>query len=91
MWNTIYEIIAVSCVTLLFINAEPMILLKRWMGFREEDICGVYKVRDFFTKLLYCCMCSGFWIGLVFTQNFYQAVIISIISEFIDRKLKSTV
>jgi hypothetical protein len=64
-----------------------MILLKRQMGFKEE-IIGTNPLRDFFTKLLYCCMCSGLWIGLIFTLSFAQAVIISIVSELIDRKIK---
>lgn len=88
MWDIFYSIIWVSCLTLLFVNAEPMILIKRWMGFKEE-LMGSNPLRDYFTKLLYCCMCSGFFIGLVFTQNFQLACIISIVSELIDRKLKS--
>ena len=91
MWDTIYQLIWVSCLTILFINAEPIILFKRWLGFREEDICGVYPVKDFFTKLLYCAMCSGFWIGLIFTLNLPQAFIISILSELIDKKIKSSI
>ena len=87
MWDIIYQIIWISCMSVLFVNAEPMILLKRQMGFKEE-IIGTNPLRDFFTKLLYCCMCSGLWIGLIFTLSFTQAVIISIVSELIDRKIK---
>ena len=67
------------------------------MGFKEEEVGRVTcngrpknPIRDFFTKLLYCCMCSGFWIGLIFTLNFPQAVIISILSEVLDKKIKSS-
>lgn len=88
MLDIIYQVIWISCMSVLFINAEPMILIKRWMGFKEEEM-GKNPLRDFFTKLLYCGKCSGFWLGLIFTQNFCQAVIISIVSELIDRKLKS--
>jgi len=75
-------------MSVLFINAEPMILIKRWMGFKEEEI-GKNPLRDFFTKLLYCAMCSSFWIALIFTQNFQLTVIISIVSEVIDKIIKS--
>ncbi len=89
MLDIIYQVIWISCMTVLFINAEPMILIKRWMGFKEEEM-GKNPLRDFFTKMLYCSKCSGFWLGLIFTLNFPQAVIISIVSELIDRRLKSS-
>ena len=88
MWELLYSVIWVSCLTLLFVNAEPMILIKRWMGFKEEEM-GKNPLRDFFTKLLYCEQCSGFWIGWIFTQNFQLAVIISIVSGIIGKFTKS--
>lgn len=74
-------------MSVLFINAEPMILIKRWMGFKEEEM-GKNPLRDFFTKLLYCEQCSGFWIALVFTQNFQVSCIISIVSGIIGKFIK---
>lgn len=88
MWcDTIYNIIWMSCLSVLFVVAEPIIMMKRNLGFREEDICGVQPVRDFFTKLLYCAMCSGFWIGLILSFDPQKAVIVSILSELIYRKI----
>jgi len=76
-----------SCLSVLFVVAEPIIMMKRYLGFREEDICGVYPIRDFFTRLLYCAMCSGFWIALLFTFNISTAVIVSILAEYIHKKI----
>lgn len=80
-------IVVLACVTHLFVVAEPIILIKRFMGFKEEEI-GKNKVRDFFTKMLYCNLCSGFWIGLLFTLNPLEAVMISVIAEIIHKILR---
>ena len=80
-------IVVLACVTHLFVVAEPIILIKRFMGFKEEEM-GNNKVRDFFTKMLYCNLCSGFWIGLVFTLKPLAAVLISVISEIIHKILR---
>lgn len=80
-------IVVLACVSHLFVVAEPMIYIKRYMGFKEEEI-GNNKVRDFFTKMLYCNLCSGFWIGLLFTLNPLEAVIISVMAELIHKILR---
>lgn len=81
-----YDIIWISCLSVLFVVAEPSILIKRWLGFKEEEM-GKSKVKDFFTKLLYCAMCSGTWIGLILTMDISKAVIIGIVSELIYKKI----
>lgn len=83
MFELIYQIIWISCMSVLFVNAEPMILIKRWMGLKEEEM-GKNPLRDFFTKLLYCVQCSSFWIAWIFTQNFQLACTISIVATIID-------
>ena len=36
-------------------------------------------------KLINCSMCSGFWIGLIYYQNFLLACIVSISAELFQR------
>ena len=81
-------IVVLACVTHLFVVAEPMILIKRKLGFKEEDIKGINKTKDFFVKMIYCNLCSGFWIGLLFTFNPLEAVIISVMAELIHKILR---
>lgn len=38
-------------------------------------------------KLINCSMCSGFWIGLAYYQNFLMACIVSISAEIFSRLL----
>ena len=83
----IWTILWISCLGILSVHAEPAILFKRWLGFREEDICGVYKFHDFITKLLYCTMCSSFWIALIITWSLPMACVISIVANIIDKRL----
>lgn len=87
MFEMIFEIASIACLSVLFVIAEPMILIKRNMGFKEENI-GSLKIKDIFTKLLYCSLCSGFWIGLIYTHNIFMACIISVLAEYIDKKLR---
>lgn len=85
--DAILQIIGFSCISYLFVVATPMVLLKRWIGFRDEDMMEYGKVKRFFHELLYCSMCSGFWIGLVATQEPYIAAIISVGAELLHRQL----
>jgi hypothetical protein len=38
-------------------------------------------------KLINCSMCTGFWVGLAYYQNFLMACIVSIASEIFTRLL----
>lgn len=76
----ILEIISWSCITLLWINSEPTAMLRYYL-FKDAD--------NFIIRLLNCAMCSGFWIGLIFTFDIQLAAIISILSEFLNRYLNS--
>lgn len=63
---TIIHIIAISCIGYLFINAEPSILLKRILGFKEEKYDDYSKIKQFIHRLITCEICSTFWIGIIF-------------------------
>jgi hypothetical protein len=59
---------SIICVgfTLLFVNSEPMILLKRLIGLKEERI-GLNTYYDFICKLVYCNWCSSIYISFILT------------------------
>ena len=82
------KIIGLSCMTYLFVNSEPLILIKRGLGFKEEEYYDYGKIKGFIYRLITCCLCSGFWIGLIFTLNIYEACVIAIISELINKILQ---
>lgn len=75
MW---FEIIGLASVGVLWINAEPTIRLR-----------SLYKKQNWFYRLINCCLCSTFWISLIYTQNLYIAASSSVLAELICRKLNS--
>lgn len=83
----IFNIIGISCLTYLLVNSEPMILLKRFIGFKEEKYMEYNKIKQFIYRLINCCLCSGFWVGLIMTQSLLIAATISIVSEIIYKNL----
>lgn len=80
-------IIGLICLTHLFVVAEPSILIKRRLGFREEEYDKMSPTKRFIHKLITCHLCSGFWIGL-FTGNLFLAAIISIGSELLCKIMR---
>ena len=84
-------------ITTMWINAKPMILLKRLFGFKEEEEYG--QLKSFIRELIYCALCSGFWIGFLvhildkkteWTLEYLSYVILTgILSELLVRKLNS--
>jgi len=78
-------IIELACLSFLFVNAEPLILFKRFCGYREEQMHTYSKTKQFIHKLIYCCLCSGFWIGLIFSGSILKAALISVIAEIISK------
>ena len=91
----ITQIITIISISYLFIHAEPLILLKRYLGFKEEKYDEYSKIKQFFYKLITCWMCSAFWIGVILTSVLglspLNIISISAISSFLssifDRKL----
>lgn len=80
-------ILALACLNVLFIVAEPIILLRRYVGFREEEFDSYKPLKRFFHKLVHCCLCSGFWISLILSQNIFIAAIASVLGEYIYKKI----
>lgn len=88
-FNLVLKLMGLCCITILFVESEPMVLLKRFIGFKEEFYEEYNKVKQFIFRLISCVMCSGFWIGLAFTQDVFLASIISIVSELINDRIKN--
>lgn len=80
----ILEIIGISCIGVLFINAEPTIRLRNWILGKHEG---------FWRRLLECAMCSTFWIALTYKLIWFQsfdllfAATCSVLGELICKKL----
>jgi hypothetical protein len=84
----LFNILSISALTFLFIHAEPSILFKRFSGFKEENYNEYSNAKRMIYRLITCSLCSGFWIGLLFTFSIQQAAIISLTAEIIDRLMK---
>jgi hypothetical protein len=81
------EILGLTCLTILFVASEPLIILKRYIGFKEEEYDNWDNKKRFIFRLITCALCSGFWIGII-SLSIYKAAIISVLSELIYKKIK---
>ena len=84
------KLIGLSCIAVLFVVAEPLILLKRRLGLKEEDYELWGEKKRFIFRLLDCVLCSGFWIGLIFTLNILQAATVAVVAEIIFKQLNKS-
>ena len=79
----------------LFVHAEPLILLKRVLGFKEEQYDNYGVNKRFFYRLFTCVMCVSFWIGLVlsiiFDLSLFELLLTSSVSSvlgaYVEKKL----
>jgi hypothetical protein len=76
-------LIKLSAISFLFVTSEPLILIKRFIGFKQEEYDTYGKVKSFIYRMITCALCSGFWIGLIITHSIYDAALVSILSEII--------
>ena len=77
-WDSILMIAAVG---VMWINAEP-----------TQRLRSLYKKSDWFMRLINCCLCSTFWIYMIWSFysgqfNIGEACISAILAEFVCRKL----
>lgn len=78
------EIIAIACVGVLWISAEPTIKLRNF-----------YKTDDWFLRLINCCLCSTFWIAILYKLIWFQqldvlfAATASVLAELLCKKLSN--
>jgi hypothetical protein len=71
----------IAAVGVVWINAEPTIRLR-----------SLYKKNDWFMRLINCCLCSTFWIYMIWSFylsqfNIGEACISAILAEFVCRKM----
>jgi hypothetical protein len=84
----INEIIFWSCLGWLLQVAEPILHIKRFLGFKiEEYDNSSYKNKRFLHRLIYCTTCLTFWVTLIFTWNIFTAVVSSTIATIIEAHL----
>ena len=77
-WDSILMIAAVG---VMWINAEP-----------TQRLRGLYKKNDWLMRLMNCCLCSTFWIYMIWSFylgqfNIGEACISAILAEFVCRKM----
>lgn len=80
------EIAMLACAGVLLQCAEPIIHLKRWMGFKEELYDSYSKEKRFFHRLLYCAMCLTFWLSLAITWDLGISAVASVLAAYIHKK-----
>lgn len=84
----VITIIGLACLGyLLAVAAEPAQDIKEYFNLHID---AVYrnKFQWFFVKMLNCCLCFSFWLGLSVTLNISVAAIVSVLSEIICRLMK---
>lgn len=79
--NMVFDIIGLACLTYLLTVAEPVIQIKEWMGLNNPNGQGI---KGWMSRLLSCCLCLGFWVGLMGTWSLTMAAIVSISAEVIN-------
>lgn len=77
-WNLIYEIIALACISILFVEAKPLQIVKGWIIKNKNGLIW---------QMLNCCLCSSFWISLAVTLDVREAAITAVVAELLHKKL----
>lgn len=81
----IINILFVVGLSLLAARSKPIILLKRYIGLKEERYDDWNDIKKFLYELSTCMWCLSLWIGLIY--GIKVAVISSLISFLIDENL----
>ncbi len=87
METIIYQIIGLACLTHLWVCSSPTTYLRRLLGFKQENYDKYSDFKQVVHTLLGCSLCMGFWIGLGQTGSLMTAAIVSLLAEFLYRKL----
>lgn len=87
MFEIIIKIIGLASISFLIAKgAQPIQDIKSLLII-SNDSEYKNKIQWFILQLVNCSLCTGFWIGLLFTQSIIIAGIVSVVSELIDRKI----
>lgn len=90
----IINILFVSGLALLLTRSKPVILIRRFLGLKEENYDNWGELGKFLYDLISCAFCLSFHIGMIYGLtittlfiSFKIAVISSLISFLIDENL----
>ena len=81
-------IILWACIGVLLQEAEPIIMIKRYIGFREEEYDHWTKEKQYIHRLLHCALCLTFWITLIGTLNITVSIISSVLAALLHKKIR---
>jgi len=84
----IIKILCLCSITTILVESEPIILLKRYFGFKEELIENYNRFKKFICKLIYCNWCLSFWVSLIITQDIKITLVTTFIMWFIESILR---
>ena len=83
-----FEIIGLIAFCSILHLSEPIILLKRFLGFKEENYELMSSAKRFIHRGLYCCLCSSFWFSMIwFGFNPLPASIVACGSALLSNKI----
>lgn len=92
--SEILILIGLMCITVLAINATPIMLLRHRLDLLDMKDTNT-KLRNRIIEFLSCAMCLGFWIGFIFhicyinvLDSILYAAIVSIGSELLDKRMR---
>lgn len=68
-------------------GAAPIQQFKSWIMPDDDNRKFIVFFRDLYT----CTMCLGFWVGLIYYENFLTACAVAIIAQLICIKVQPTI
>lgn len=83
--DTILLILGASCLSVLAVASEPTNYLYHLLKLDKPSAPGI---QGALSRLLSCCLCTGFWVSLIITENILLAAICAVIAELISVQLK---
>lgn len=94
MIETFFLYLGLICLTVLFVNATPIMMLRDKLGLLEMD--EEYPLwRNRLIELISCPMCSGFWIGFIslwdqfgFFESILGGCIVGVFSEILNKNIR---
>jgi hypothetical protein len=85
--NTMIDILFVVGLALLFARSKPIILLKRYIGLKEERYDDWNDIKKFIYELSTCMWCISVYLGLIYgllTTTLIISIKIAVISSLIS-------
>lgn len=87
------EILGLAILCWMFAEGfEPIQVLKKsFCEFDLSDPTYWTGLLHWIIKAINCSLCTGFWVGLIYFENIFNAAIISVLAESISRLNKNTI